>query len=71
MRFKTSHNVDDLPERGKTRAMTSHNDKCVIGLLQTNPRLTLRQVQKLLTKKKVKVSLMTIKCHLHKNQSLH
>ena len=49
-------NVDDLPERGKTRATTLREDKAVIKLIEANSQLTLRQAQKELLKKKIKVN---------------
>ena len=49
-RFKTAKNVDDLTERGKTRA-TSREDKVVIKLFEADSPKILRQAQKELLKK--------------------
>ena len=41
-RYKANKIVDDLPERGKSRATTSKQDKAIIKLFERLPTLRLR-----------------------------
>lgn len=59
-RYKKTKTVDDLPERGLTRVTVNREDKAIISLFTKKPTLTLRQAQKLLLKKHIKVSISTI-----------
>ena len=47
--------VDDLPERGRSRATTSKQDEMIVRLFRRNSTLTLRQGQTLLHKKGLKI----------------
>lgn len=63
-RYKEIGNVDDFPERGKKRSTTKREDNWIIKLFMENPTYSLRQAQKVLTKKGINVSLRTIKRRL-------
>lgn len=63
-RYKEVKNVDDLPERGKTRVTTKKQDKMIVQLFEKHPTYNLRQVQKILARKGVEVSLKTIERRL-------
>lgn len=72
IRYKEQNNVDDLPERGKTRGTSKKEDKVIFKLFQRKSLLTLRQGQKLLAKKGVNISIMTLKRRLNEaNISWH
>jgi len=54
--------VDDLPERGKTRITTKKTGQNNnVKFFEKHPTYNLRQTQKILSRKGVKVSLQTIK----------
>lgn len=63
-RYKESKDVDDLPDRGKARATTPQVDKMIVNLFKNNSSYTLPKVQSILAKKKIDVSLTTIKRRL-------
>lgn len=67
-RYKAVKNVDDFEERGKTRKTSKKEDKIILKTFESNPNLTLRQAQKIIAKKNIKVGLMTIKRRLQENQ---
>lgn len=63
-RYKEVKNVDDLPERGKMRVTTKKQDKMIVKLFEKHPTYTSRQVQKILVRKGMEVSLKTIERRL-------
>ena len=62
--FKANKTVADLPERGKSRATTSKQDKAIIKLFERLPTLRLREAKAILAKKRVNISINTIRQRL-------
>ena len=54
-RYKANKTVDDLPERGKSRATTSKQDKAIIKLFERLPTLRLREAKAILAEKRAVV----------------
>lgn len=50
-RYTETKNVDDLPERGKTKLTSSAEDKRILLMFSKNPLLSLRSSQEKLKKK--------------------
>ena len=67
-RFTEVGNVDNLPERGRSRATTSKEDEMIVRLFRWNSTLALRQGQTLLRKKALHVGLNTIKRRLKESK---
>ena len=63
-RYKANKTVDDLPERDKSRATTSKQDKATIKLLERLPTLRLREAKAILADKRVNISINTIRQRL-------
>ena len=63
-RYKIVKNVDDFEGRGKKRGTIERQDKVILRLFEKNPSLTLRQAQKQLEKKGIKLAISTIKRRL-------
>lgn len=66
-RYKTNNNVDDFPGRGLKRGTLSRQDKVIINLFKKKPTLTLKQAQQILSRRNIKVSIMTIHRRLREN----
>ncbi|CAH2097064.1 unnamed protein product [Euphydryas editha] len=64
-RYKQTKNVDNFPERGRTRVTNSKQDKEIVTLFEKNSTLRLRETKFKLAKKGIYVSLNTIRRHLH------
>ena len=58
--YKANKTVEDLPERGKSRATTSKQDKAIIKLFERLPTLRLREAKAILAEKEVNISINTI-----------
>ena len=63
-RYLEVGNVDDLPERGLSRATTTKEDKAILCLFQNKPGISLRCAQIKLRMKGINVSLNTIRSRL-------
>lgn len=66
-RYTTNSNIDDLPGRGLKRGTLCRQDKVIINLFKRKPTLTLKQAQQILSKRNIKVSIMTIHRRLREN----
>ena len=69
--FKSVKNVDDRPNRGKTRSTTNAQDKTIVRLFERNPTLRLREAMVKLAKKGIIVSINTIRQRLHEAKVLY
>ena len=63
-RYKANKTVDDLPERGKSRATTIKKDNAIIKLFERLPALRLREAKAILAEKRVNISINTIRQRL-------
>ena len=63
-RCEANKTVDDLPERGKSRATTSKQDKAIIKLFERLPTLRLREAKAILAEKIVNISINIIRQRL-------
>ncbi|EGI64037.1 PREDICTED: neurofilament heavy polypeptide-like [Acromyrmex echinatior] len=63
-RYLEVGNVDNLPERGLSRATTTKEDKAILRLFQDKPGISLRYAQIKLRKKGIAISLNTIRKRL-------
>lgn len=63
-RYLETKNVDDLPDRGKTKKTSSAEDKRIVQLFAKNPLLSLRSGQEQLKRRGLDISLDTIKRRL-------
>ncbi|XP_018359900.1 PREDICTED: uncharacterized protein LOC108759087, partial [Trachymyrmex cornetzi] len=59
-RYLEVGNVDDLPERGLSRATTTKENKAILRLFQDKPGISLRCAQIKLRKKGIAISLMVL-----------
>lgn len=69
--YKSLKHVDDLPNREKTRALTSKQEKTILQLFESNLTLRLREAKVKLARKEIKVSINTIRQRLHKAKVLY
>ena len=63
-RYKANKTVDNVPERGKSRATTSKQDKAIIKLFERLSTLRLREAKAILVEKRVNISINTIRQRL-------
>ena len=63
-RYRETKTVDDLPEKGETRATSSKEDRMIVALYKRNPTLRLREDKTKLVKKGLRVSINTIRRRL-------
>lgn len=64
-RYKTTKNVDDLPECGLIGKLKKKDNKMIIKLFLRNPGLILRQGQAKLKQKGLDILHVTIRTHLY------
>lgn len=67
-RFSEQKNVDDLPDRGKTRKTILKQDKVIVKLFENNPGMTLRAAKRKLAEKDINISMFTIRKRLLENK---
>lgn len=66
-RYSETKNVDDLPERGKTKSTSSAENKRILQIFMKNPLLSLRSGQEKLKKNGLSISIDTIRRRLMEN----